>query len=313
MTSQKVIGVTNALMDILINISEEDFKKIGLKRGGHTPLRKIDTSYLQKILEKKDYKKFLGGGPTNTIRGLNNLGIKCSLIGAIGEDETGEDFVSQLYKEGINPYFLKIPEKESGKCYVFITPDGERSFVVNEGVYDCYPEVNFEQLPKQDLFFSSGYEMISNPKRMLSFAKSLKKLGTKIGFDLASESMVSRFPDKFAEMISYSDIVFGSKEEIKAFNGLEKEINNQAIFILKKGKEGSIIYHKDKEIKILPTKVEKLINTNGAGDSYATGFLFTYLKGKSLEDCGNFASRIASKVCSQEESWYQKESNVILK
>lgn len=301
----RVIGVTNALTDILIPTTDEQLEELGIKKGGHTPFRKINSSSFQELVRsKKSPKKFLGGGPTNTIRSINNLGCQCSLIGAVGEDKTGEKFIGQLYTEKIEPYFIRIPERKSSKCYVFITPDGERSFVVNGSVYVNFPCVDFKQLPKQDWFYASGYELISHPERMLNFAESLKQIGTKISFDLAAEAMVERCPDKFEEMISYSDIVFASEEEMNAFRELEDRVVNRRIFVLKKGKKGSAIYHNGKRIDISPVEVSRLINTNGAGDSYASGFLAAYMQGKNLKDCGNFASSIASKVCSQEESWY---------
>ncbi len=301
----RIIGVTNALTDLLVPVTDQELSEMELSKGRHTSIRKVNLGTLQRVVNGRVSKKFLGGGPTNTIRGINNLGFQCSLIGAIGEDEVGEEFVNQLYTEGIEPYFIRIPDRESGKCFVFITPDGERSFVVNEGVYANYPDVDFRQLPKQDWFYSSGYELISHPERMLNFAESLKQIRTKISFDLAAEAMVERCPDKFEEMVSYSDIVFASEEEMNTFRGLEDRIVNGRIFILKKGPKGSIIYHNGKRVDISPVEVSKLVNTNGAGDSYASGFLVAYMQGKSLEDCGNFASYVASKVCSQEESWYK--------
>jgi sugar/nucleoside kinase (ribokinase family) len=304
MQKYKVIGVTNALTDIQIPITDQELNNIGLDKGRHTFIKNINLQGIHDLINERVSKKFIGGGPTNTIRSMNNLGFQCSLIGAVGEDDIGKEFISQLYAEGIEPYFLMIPNKESGKCFVFITPDGERSFVVNQGIYANYPDVNFRQLPKQDLFYTSGYELISNSERMLGFAKSLKQIGTKISFDLASELMVTRCPEKFEEVISYSEIVFGSEEEINAFGKLENKIINGRIFILKKGKEGSEIYHEGRRIKISPVRLNKLVNLNGAGDSYAAGFLAAYMQGKDLEYCGNFACHIASEVCSQEESCY---------
>jgi len=90
-----------------------------------------------------------------------------------------------------------------------------------------------------------------------------------------------------------------------AFRGLDDKIVNGRIFVLKKGQKGSIIYHNRKRVGVSSVKISKLVNTNGAGDSYAAGFLVAYMQGRKLKHCGDMASIIASKVCSQEESWYR--------
>ena len=301
----KFIGVTNALTDILISVTDQELDEMNLSKASHNPSSKVNLSKFYEIINKKESKRFLGGTATNTIRGINNLGFQTYLVGAVGEDEIGKEFITKLCTEGIEPYFIKIPNRESGKCFVLITPDKERSFVVSPGVYANYPDLNFKELPKLDWFYSSGYELISHPERMLNFVKSFKKIKTKIGFDLGSEIMIPYCPELFKEVVSYTDVLFANEKEMETYQKLGGKIINDKVFVLKKGKKGSTIYNDGKKTDIPSVKINNLVNTNGAGDSYAAGFLFAYEQGQSLRDCGNFASNIASKVCSQEEAWYK--------
>jgi len=302
---KRVVGITNAFTDILYSVTEEDLRRLGIPKGKTIPIEKIDSRALLDLTSRKPFKKFLGGCPTNTLRSLNNLGFVCSLIGAVGEDDIGKEFLNQLFDEKIGNHFAKVPGKKSGRIFVLVAPDGERSFVMEGEAYTHYFDADFENLPNPDLFYSSGYEFVCNPKKMLSFIESLKKSGTKIGFDFASEVATKNCPEFFKKMISKSDIVFASKEELEVLGGLKENLIDGKTFILKKGEEGSRIYHDGESVDISPFKNIKIINTNGAGDSYAAGFLYKYLLGEKLRDCGNFATHIASKVCAQEESWYK--------
>lgn len=302
---KRIIITTNALTDILLETSEDELNRLGLKKGQHTSMEKVDRALFTKLVATKKLKTFLGGGPANTARGIKHLGLGCSIIGAVGDDIEGKRYIKTLEEEKIKPFFNIYAGKESGKCFVFITPDGERSFVANKGVYPYFPKIDPSKLEHYNLFHTSGYELVSNSEQIINFTSSIKKFGTKISFDVASELMIKKCPDKFKEIIKSSDIIFANEEEVAVLNDLSRNLNEMQVLCLKKGKYGSEIYHQGQKMEILPVRTQRLINTNGAGDSYAAGFLFSYLLGNPLKKCGDYGSLIASKVCSQEESWYK--------
>lgn len=302
----RIISITNALTDILIPVNDSELTTLGITKGASTSIRKIDLNQVNKLLNERQIKTFPAGSPTNTIRGLRNLGFNCALIGAVGQDKTGEEFIQRISQEGIEYFFNKNKEKQSGKCFVFITPDGERSFTTDLGACTDYGIDYPLGLKESDLFHTSGYELVSNPKKMLYFANLLKRLKAQISFDLASKKMIEHCPEDFEKMLEYADVIFATEEERDTLpTGLERKLKRDKTLVLKKGKKGSVIYYQQQIIPVQIKEAQRLVNTNGAGDSYACGFLAEYIQGKNLKECGNFASLIASKVCSQEESWYK--------
>jgi len=295
----KILGLTNALTDYVINISEGNIVRFGLKKGGHTSFRKIDFD----VVKESSFRKFVGGGPCNTIRGMNALGVDCSLMGVVGDDDVGDFYIGTLKNEGISSYFSRIKEGRSGRCYTFISPDGERSFSVDGGVafnFDCLKS----DVPLCDLFHFSGYELSSDPILVWDFVKELKNSGAKISFDLGYAKGVGRNLGYFEKVIGIADVLFSTEEEREALGDLEGMLGKDTVWVLKKGSRGSVVYRGDEKVDIDSVKVD-VMNKNGAGDGYAAGFLVKYLEGKDLEECGNFGSEIAANVCGVEESCFR--------
>ena len=307
--TKKILGVTHALTDQIIPVSDEELSSIDLTCGGWKPFSICTNKKgLEELLKKEGVKRYLGGAPTNVIRGLNNLGYDCNLIGNIGEDELGQNYIKILESEDIKPLFHTYSDKKSGECYVFITPDKKRSFYSNASIADNFKDLRtyIPENEKYDLFFTSGYEFSSNPKMFIYLTKLLKNQETKIAFDIANGNIAKKNLSEFKEMIKLSDVLFISDEESEiAFEGLQDWMFKDKICAYKKGTKGSEIYQNKNKAIIPCYKADKLVNDNGAGDSYAAGFLHAYLENRDIELCGILASLIAKKVCQQEESWYK--------
>lgn len=295
----RVLSLTNALTDYVVKISEREISEIGLIKGKHASYGKIN---LEKVKDR-GFKKFVGGSPCNTIRGLSHLGVDCSLMGVIGDDNDGKFYLDNLKKDGVFDCFSKLENGESGKCYTFITPDGERSFSANGGVAFDFRHLDFSCKTHYDLFHFSGYELVSDVGLVSNFVRRLKKNGTKISFDLGYVKGIRNNLEDFREIVKISDVLFSTEAERDAMKGLDRVVNREGVWILKKGSRGSVIYGNGEEVKIDCVKT-RIKNKNGAGDGYAAGFLKKYLEGADLERCGNYGSRIAAKVCSKEESCF---------
>jgi len=310
-----LVALSNALTDIIVNVEKEDLNALKIKTGSTTGLRRIDPVILSQILKKTNSKYLPAGSPANTIFDASALGLKTALIGNVGYDNIGNKYIEQLEKAKIKSY-LKQTKGKSGICYILITPDSERTILADLGVSWDFP-LNICQLENinPNIFHTSGYEIASNPDKAKRIINYLKNKGAKLSFDLASESTIKHHRKAIEQVVKKTDILFATEEEAQEFIGssplasLEILTEICPIVAFKKASKGSTIRKGKEEYKI-PIYETKLVNTCGAGDSYAAGFLFAYLKGFSLEECGRMGSYIASRVCNSEKSYLNTEKHL---
>jgi sugar/nucleoside kinase (ribokinase family) len=300
-----LIGLTNALTDITFRVTEIELGKIGIKKGGSNSLKEINQKIFLEILKQKEIKYCVAGSPGNVILNSSRLGLKTALFGSVGCDSKGKNYIKTLNENRITP-FINQSIGDSGFCYILITPDGERTNIANIGVSGNF-YFDFEKLKDTKFFHTSGYELITNPEKVKEAIKYTKKYGVKLSFDLADKTMVKREKSSIENLLEKIDILFATEEEARELTGespyksLELLSEICPIVALKKGRKGSIVKSRDEEHKIEPYPV-KVMNTCGAGDAYASGFLFAHLKGFSLENCGTMGSYIASRVCASNEA-----------
>jgi sugar/nucleoside kinase (ribokinase family) len=269
--------------------------------------------------------KASGGSAANTIHGLAMLGAKTGFIGAVGKDETGDFFENDMKKAGVKTMLLRR-DTETGTAVALISPDSERTFATHLG---AAVELNAEDLDPDhfndfDILYLEGYLIFNKPlvERACDIAKSK---GMKVALDLASYNVVEAKLEDFREIIEkYTDIIFANEEESRAFTALEPESalhrlsEVSEIAVVKIGKEGSWIKRGEEILKVGTMKVN-CIDTTGAGDLYASGFLFGYASDLSLDNCGLLGSMLAGHVISitgarmDDQMWEEiKSSNLSL-
>lgn len=299
----KVIGLGNALVDIMTRLNDDSIlTRLNLPKGS---MQLVDESFMQNALDTtRGLPQTLaaGGSAANTINGLANLGISCSFIGKIGNDQFGKAFKADMQSNGIDPKLLK-GKAESGRALALVSPDSERTFAVYLGAAielvadDLSPEL-FEGY---DYFHIEGY-LVQNHnlvKKAVELARS-KKLT--ITLDLASYNVVEENREFLQEIIEkYVDIVFTNEEEAKAFTGKPpREALNilsglTGIAVVKLGSEGSLIKRGEESVRIGVIKAQS-IDTTGAGDLYASGFIYGLIHNLSLEQCGNIGAILSGRV-----------------
>jgi sugar/nucleoside kinase (ribokinase family) len=243
-----------------------------------------------------------GGSAANTIHGLAMLGVKTGFIGSVGKDDTGDFFESDMKKAGVKT-FLSRRNSVTGTAIALISPGSERTFATHLGAAvelgsdDLCPE----DFNNYDLLYLEGY-LIINKALVERTCKIAKSNNMKIAIDLSSFNVVDAKLHDFKEIIEkYVDIVFANEEEAKSFTGMAppdalniiSEICD--IAVIKVGKEGSLIKRGEEVIRIGTIPVQ-CVDTTGAGDLYASGFLYGYADGLSLEKCGLFGSVLAGHV-----------------
>jgi len=299
----KVLGMGNALVDIMIRLESDDFlEKFSLPKGS---MQLVSNKFMKKILEKSSYLtkyQSSGGSAANTIHGLAILGIKTAFIGKIGNDEFGNFFRADLEKNNIEPN-LFLGETETGRAVALISPDSERTFATFLGaaIELSGKDLTSSLFENYQYFHIEGYLMQNHDliKKALHLAKENNLL---VSLDLASFNVIEENLDFLKSLINdYADIVFANEEEAKAFTGKKPEEALQImagkckIAVVKLGKNGSLIQQKDKifRVGVIPVKS---IDTTGAGDLYASGFLYGLIKGLSLQKCGETGSILSGKV-----------------
>lgn len=314
--TMKIIGIGNALTDLMTQIESDDvLKNLNLPKGS---MQLVDATMSQRASDAtRHFKRSLasGGSAANTIHGLARLGIETGFIGKVGKDDLGEFFEKDMIKSGIRTHLIHSATP-SGLALALVSPDGERTFATYLGAA-CELEdtdIDANVLKEYDILHIEGY-LMQNYKLISHAIKTAKELGLRVSLDLASYNVVEQHRDFLNEIIDlYADIIFANEEESKALTGLEPEESarhlSQRVDIaaVKTGPGGSFVAMNG-EITAVPTKKITPVDTTGAGDLYAAGFLFALTKGKNAYECGRTGSVIASEVITNigakipEEKW----------
>lgn len=300
----KVLGIGNALVDILARFdSDAMLEKYNLPKGSMTHVEEATTNkILEDIKHQSKYDIVAGGSAANTINGLSQLGIESAFIGKIGKDEIGDFFLADMLKNGTEAKLISA-DKTSGNCKVLITPDGERTMCTYLGaaIDLCAEDLCNEMFEGYDYFHIEGY-LVQNHALMRQSLELAKRHGMTVSLDMASFNVVAEnkaFLDEI--MHKYVDIIFANEEEAKTFTGKEPrealdifaEICN--IAVVKIGAAGSYVKQKNKFHRILPISANA-IDATGAGDLYASGFLYGIAKNMPLETCGAIGSLCAGNI-----------------
>jgi sugar/nucleoside kinase (ribokinase family) len=243
-----------------------------------------------------------GGSAANTIFGLAMLGAPAGFIGSIGRDETGDFFEEDFRRAGVTTNLFRR-ESPTGTAVALITPDRERTFATHLGaaVELEADDLKLSDFKDYDILYLEGYLMYNRDlvERACRYAKVSNM---KVALDLASYNVVLDRLSDFREIVNeYVDIIFANSEEAKAFTGLDPEealgrlSELCEIAVVKVGAEGSWIKRGEEVVKIgiLPVNC---VDTTGAGDLYASGFLFGLATDQSLEKCGLYGATLAGKV-----------------
>ncbi len=299
----KILGIGNALVDVLTQLENDNLlTTLELPKGS---MQLVDAEKSEQIqIHSKNLKKQLtsGGSAANTIHGLASLGIETAFIGTVGEDETGNFFYNDLVNNNITPKLIRS-KSQSGIANTLISKDAERTFgtFLGAAVELSAVHIHDDQFADCDILHVEGY-LVQNHDLLEAILKTAKNNGLTISIDLASYNVVEDNLDFLRKMVvDYVDIVFANEEEAKAFTGKEPEdaLNEISkitdIAIVKTGRKGSIIKKGNAVVEVLVQEIEP-IDTTGAGDLYAAGFLYGLLNDFTLRKSGETGSLLASKV-----------------
>jgi len=256
---------------------------------------------------------FLGGSVVNTIVGLTRLGLKTALIGKLGNDESAKFLQAQLKKYKVKFFTPKV-KGSSSIAYILVGKNKQRSIRINPGVNDTItlsdvtPHIDLIKRAKlvHMASFACAFGRYYSLKTEARLAKEAKKVSFSPG-TLYCKYVRKTKPDLINKLLQSTDILILNKEEIKALTGrdyikatgkLIREYGIEAIAVTL-GEKGCIVANRD-ECHHVPAYRVRVIDTTGAGDAFTTGFLYGYLKKKSLKECGQLGNKVAA-FCIQEK------------
>lgn len=300
---KKILGIGSALVDILTQVPDEKtLNELNLPKGSMTY---VDAQTSVKIGEKLAYlgnQMASGGSAANTMSGMAKLGIETGFLSKIGNDEVGRFFERQMTESHVKPLMLKS-ETPSGRVQALVTPDGERTFATCLGAAaEMRPDdIRPELFDGWDIFYVEGY-LVANPKMLGKAIETAKAKGMKIAIDMASYNVVEENRDFLLDLINnYVDIVFANEKESFALTGMEPEAalhylaERCDIAVVKVGAKGAFV-QRGQEIVTVPPMEADVIDTTGAGDMWAAGFLAGLVKGEPLQKCGMMGAIVAKNI-----------------
>jgi fructokinase len=305
--NKKILGIGNAIVDVLAKVDDEFLKKNKLVKGSMKLINKAEFEDLKKNI--KIEKVVAGGSVANTMAGIAHLQGNPSFIGKINSDNFGEMYRKSLENINVNfSYLEKDEDLSTGASIILITPDSERTMCTYLGISSHLSanDVNEENIIGHDLIFLEGYlwDKGTSEKMFKHGIRIAKKNEIKIAMSLSDIFCVTRHKEDFYKLLKNDlDILIGNENEINELankkNLLDsvnqlKELNK--LIVITRSENGSMAIKNNEIINCNSTKVKKVLDLTGAGDLFAAGFLKEYLDNSDIKKCLETGSILASKI-----------------
>ena len=299
----KIIGIGNAIVDVICKVDDEFLKKNNLTKSN---MKLIDEIEFQKILGNLKIEETVSGGSVaNTIVGLSQLGNKVGFIGKVNDDELGQKYEQGLKKEKVEYFYNKKKESlPTGTCLILITPDSERTMCTFLGTAGKInkTDIDVKAIKNSEITFLEGYLWDEGePKEAFDVAinNSNKK-----AMSLSDKFCVDRHKKSFLELVQNKlDITFANEQEIlelvdaKSFDeviSFGRKINKT--LVITRSDKGSVVISEGKVVECESQKNLNIVDLTGAGDLFAAGFLHGYINDYTLKESLNKGTEMASLI-----------------
>ncbi|MFZ7127054.1 MAG: adenosine kinase [Desulfobacterales bacterium] len=299
-----IVGVGSALVDILIRAGDEFVRRTGAPKGG---MVYFDSDTIDGILAASGVEPVTvpGGAACNTMVGIGRLGGSSRFIGKRGKDAFGRFFEDGLKESGVDPVLVET-EAPTGRVLSMISPDSQRTMLTCLGAAaELTPsDVSASVFEDAAVTLIEGY-LVYNPELFVHALQQARGAGSLVALDLASFTVVEECMERFQQVVDdFVDILIANEDEARAFTGFADEgaaldalLRHADLAVLKLGPRGSRIAVDGRRIDIPVVGADGVIDTTGAGDLWASGFLFGLVNGWPLERCGRMASACGYEVC----------------
>ena len=298
--------IGNAIVDILSKVSFKTLNKLEIIKGS---MQLVDEEASNEILKHIINPSIISGGSAaNTAVGFKSFGGKCSFIGQIGNDTFGELFSKDLNNSGIIFKYKDFHVKEkTSKSIILVTPDAERSMNTFLGASNKFNINSFDEqfILDSSMIYIEGYlfDQLEAKEAIYHCCNLAKSYDKKVALSLSDLFCVDRHRTDFHNLIDkYVDIMFANEDEIKSLyqselkpsiNYIKKNVDAGAVTL---GSKGSVVFENKLEYRVDPISVAKLVDTTGAGDLFASGFLFGLTNKYSIQKCGYLGNKAASEI-----------------
>lgn len=319
-----VIGMGNAIVDVLSRAEDGFLDVHSLNKGSMTL---VEAEQAEKIYAHMGPGMEMSGGSAgNTVAAFASMGGKAGFMGKVANDQLGKVFIHDMRATGVRFDTPVLTDgAPTGRCLILITPDAQRTMCTSLGaaVWMSPADLSEEMIKAAKVTYLEGY-LFDRDRAKQAYRKASEiahAAGRKVSLTLSDSFCVARHRDEFLDLVqNHVDIVFANEQEITALYNTEDY--DEAVFnirqhcemaALTRGSKGSLIVTKDQIVEVAAEPVEKILDTTGAGDLYAAGFLYGYTQGKSLAECGRIASIAAAEILGQVGARAQRSLAGLLK
>jgi len=305
-----VIAIGNAIVDVMAPCADALIEDLGLTRGGMTL---VDTERAQALYDAMGpAKEISGGSAANTLAGLAALGASCAFIGQVADDQLGEVFAHDIRAGGIA--FATPPRAEdppTARCLIFVTPDGQRTMNTFLGASQFLPAAALDDaaIASASVLYLEGYlwdpeEPRAAMRRAIAAARGA---GRKVAFTLSDAFVIARHGDDFRALIDAGeiDILFANHVELAALTGCEDFHEGIAqlspkvpTLVVTRSEQGAVAVSGGETAEVPAEPIARVVDTTGAGDLFAAGFLFGHVRSRSLAECLRLGAICAAEVIS---------------
>ncbi|NIY79746.1 adenosine kinase [Celeribacter sp. HF31] len=303
----QVVGIGNAIVDVITQADDSFLELMGIEKGIMQLVERERGELLYGAMSNRVQTP--GGSVANTLAGLGTLGLKTGFIGRVHDDALGRFYAAEMEADGTAFVNAPVPggELPTSRSMIFVSPDGERSMNTYLGISSEISEEDVSEAVAGDaeIMFLEGY-LYDKPKGKYAFdqaAKLTKAAGGKVGISLSDPFCVDRHRDDFRTFVKELDFVIGNEHEWESLyqtdlsTALETAAMESGLVVCTRSGSDVVLVQGDEEA-VVPVNRVQPVDTTGAGDQFAAGFLYGYATGQSLATCGRMGCVAAAEVIS---------------
>ena len=305
-----VIAIGNAIVDVMAPCEDADIERLGLQKGGMTL---VDTERAEALYAAMGpAREISGGSAANTLAGLAALGAKCAFIGQVADDQLGAVFAHDIRAAGVEFATPAIDEALStARCLIFVSPCGQRTMNTYLGASQILPSraVTGAHIASARVLYLEGYlwDPLEPRAAMRGAIAAARVVGREVALSLSDAFVIARHGDDFRGLIvdGHIDILFANESELAAMTGTEDFEEGFAslaqhvpVLVVTRGAHGAVAQARGERAEVAAAPVARVVDTTGAGDLFAAGFLSGHVRGLPLAECLRRGAVCAAEIIS---------------
>ena len=305
-----VIAIGNAIIDVIADCEDSRIEELGLARGG---MMLIDTDQARDLYAAMGpAREISGGSAANTLAGLASLGARCAFIGQVADDQLGEVFAHDIRAAGIAfDIAPRAGDPPTARCLIFVTPDGQRTMNTFLGASHYLPAEALDEaaIARAAVLYLEGYLWDPEEPRaaMRKAIAAAHRAGRKVAFTPSESFVIERHRDDFMALIDAGeiDVLFCNEHEMAALvrtddfeAGIAMLAPKIPVLVVTRGPGGAVALSGGERAEVAAEPIDRVVDTTGAGDLFAAGFLFAHVRGMELEKCLRLGAICACEVIS---------------